>query len=335
MSTNQARFRVATMARVLGVSTSGYYAWRQRPPSARAQADADLTARVRAIHADSRGTYGAPRIHAELAEAGVAVGRKRVARVMRAAGIAGGEPAPRAAHDAPRCTGPAGAGSGRAPLRGGRAESSVGRRHHLRPDAGRLPHLAIVLDVFSRRVVGWAMATHLRTELVVEALEMAVEQRRPEAVVHQAKTAIYSGGVALATTLIVAVVSVVTPQIRDALAKWVLESDAFSERFSTPTPDSAPEHDDGRLGSPAVVLGTPTHNSIDVSWRAVEDAGSYGLNYGPGGRSDIHVNVGRRTAFTVTGLTPETNYYLYVCAHDDIGAGGCSGEYQFTTLAND
>ena len=89
MSANQARFRVATMARVLGVSTSGYYAWRQRPPSARAQADADLTARVRAIHADSRGTYGAPRIHAELTEAGVAVGRKRVARVMRAAGIAG------------------------------------------------------------------------------------------------------------------------------------------------------------------------------------------------------------------------------------------------------
>ena len=84
MSTNQARFRVATMARVLGVSTSGYYAWRQRPPSARAQADADLTARVRAIHTDSRGTYGAPRVHAELAEAGVAVGRKRVARVMRA-----------------------------------------------------------------------------------------------------------------------------------------------------------------------------------------------------------------------------------------------------------
>ena len=68
---------------------AGYYAWRQRPPSARAQSDADLTARVRAIHADSRGTYGAPRIHAELAEAGVAVGRKRVARVMREAGIAG------------------------------------------------------------------------------------------------------------------------------------------------------------------------------------------------------------------------------------------------------
>ena len=89
MSANQGRFRVATMARVLGVSPSGYYAWRQRPPSARAQADAELTARVQEIHAGSRGTYGASRIHAELVEAGVAVGRKRVARVMREAGIAG------------------------------------------------------------------------------------------------------------------------------------------------------------------------------------------------------------------------------------------------------
>ena len=150
----------------------------------------------------------------------------------------------------------------------------------------------------------------------------------------EAKTAIYSGCVALATTLIITVVSVVTPQIRDALAKWILKSDEFSERFEPPTPDSAPEHDDGRLDSPAVVLGTPTHNSIDVSWRAVEDAGSYALNYySSGDRDNIHVNVSRRTAFTVTGLTPGTNYYLNVCAHDDIGAGGCSGEYQFTTRA--
>ena len=159
----------------------------------------------------------------------------------------------------------------------------------------------------------------------------------------EAKTAIYSGGVALATTLIITVVSIVTPQIRDALATWVLESDAFSERLDdafserldTSTVNSAPEHDDGRLGSPAVVPGTLTHNSIYVSWRAVENAGSYALNYSSGGRDNIHVNVGRRTAFTVTGLTPETNYYLNVCAHDDIGAGGCSGEYLFTTLAND
>ena len=89
MSANQARFRVATMARVLGVSPSGYYAWRRRPPSARARADAELRARVQAIHGRSRGTYGAPRIHAELTEGGVAVSRKRVARVMRSVGVAG------------------------------------------------------------------------------------------------------------------------------------------------------------------------------------------------------------------------------------------------------
>ena len=164
MSTNQARFRVATMARVLGVSTSGYYAWRQRPPSVRAQADADLTVRVRAIHDDSRGTYGAPRIHAELAEAGVAVGRKRVARVMRSAGIAGVS-----RRRGPRTT--------RRDVQARPAPDRVER--HFAADAPNrlwvadityvptlvgflylgilylgILYLGIVLDVFSRRVVG-------------------------------------------------------------------------------------------------------------------------------------------------------------------------------------
>ena len=89
MRANQARFSIAAMARVLGVSPSGYYAWRQRPPSARARSDGALRTRVQAIHTRSRGTYGAPRIHAELAAGGVAASRKRVARVMRSAGIAG------------------------------------------------------------------------------------------------------------------------------------------------------------------------------------------------------------------------------------------------------
>ena len=77
------------MCRVLEVSTSGYYAWCKRSPSARAQADAKLTSRMNAIHERSRGTYGAPRIHAELEAEGIQVGRKRVARLMRAAGLAG------------------------------------------------------------------------------------------------------------------------------------------------------------------------------------------------------------------------------------------------------
>ena len=185
MSANQGRFRVAMMARVLGVSPSGYYAWRQRRPSARAQADAELTDRVRAIHARSRGTYGAPRIHAELAEDGVAVGRKRVARLMRTAGIAGVS-----RRRGPRTT--------RRDVQARPAPDRVERRFeadapnrlwvaditYIPTLAAGFLYLAIVLDVFSRRIIGWAMAAHQRTELVIEALEMAIEQRRPEAVVH-------------------------------------------------------------------------------------------------------------------------------------------------------
>src|SRR6266446_3950800 len=89
MSANQAFFPIATMGRVLGVSTAGYYAWRSRLPSARAIADDALLRRLRTIHAVSRGTYGAPRVHAELRAEGRAVGKKRIARLMRAAGIVG------------------------------------------------------------------------------------------------------------------------------------------------------------------------------------------------------------------------------------------------------
>jgi putative transposase len=89
MSANQALFPIATMARVLGVSTAGYYAWRSRPPSARCIADDALLKQVRTIHAVSRGTYGAPRVHAELRAEGRAVGTKRIARLMRVAGIIG------------------------------------------------------------------------------------------------------------------------------------------------------------------------------------------------------------------------------------------------------
>jgi len=89
MSAHQAMYPIRTMARVLKVSASGYYAWRSRPASARATADADLTRHIRTIHAGSQGTYGAPRVHAELKADGLSVGRKRIARLMRAAGIAG------------------------------------------------------------------------------------------------------------------------------------------------------------------------------------------------------------------------------------------------------
>jgi transposase InsO family protein len=92
MKANQAVFPIATMARVLGVSTAGYYAWLRREPSPRAVANAALLKRIRTVHAISRGTYGAPRVHAELSAAGEKIGRKRVARLMRTARISGGQP---------------------------------------------------------------------------------------------------------------------------------------------------------------------------------------------------------------------------------------------------
>ena len=89
MSENQAEHDIGTMCRVLEISRSGYYAWKGRGVSKRAVSDAALLARIRSIHEDSRGTYGAPRIHAELKDAGIFVGRRRVARLMREAGLVG------------------------------------------------------------------------------------------------------------------------------------------------------------------------------------------------------------------------------------------------------
>jgi putative transposase len=175
---------IATMCRVLEVSTSGYYAWRKRPLSARARADAELSLRIKAIHQRSRGTYGAPRIHAELSAQGTQVGRKRIARLLEAVGLFGVSRRKwvtttvrdRAARPAP---------------------DLVERNFvAVRPDAlwvadityiptwAGFLYLAVVLDAFSRRIVGWAMATHLRTELVLEALNLALWQRRPKDVIH-------------------------------------------------------------------------------------------------------------------------------------------------------
>jgi putative transposase len=89
VSENQAAYPIATMCRLLGVSSSGYYAWAKREASQRARSDAILLAEIRAAHAASRGTYGAPRIHAELAAKGIRVGRKRIARLMSQAGLVG------------------------------------------------------------------------------------------------------------------------------------------------------------------------------------------------------------------------------------------------------
>lgn len=173
---------VSLLTRVLGVSRAGYYAWQRRPPSPRARQDSALTKRITEIHEETDGIYGAPRIHAELAdEDGVHVGRKRVARLMRTAGIAGvSRRRFRVGTTSP---------GGEAPA----APDLVERRFTAeRPnqlwfaDITYVPtwqgwlYLAAVVDACSRYCVGWSMRDDLKADLVYDALGMAVTRRRPE-----------------------------------------------------------------------------------------------------------------------------------------------------------
>lgn len=172
------------MCRLLGVSSSGYYAWVGRGPSKRAIEDASLTERISEIHAWSRGTYGAPRIHAELVDRGVRVGRNRVARLMRLAGIQG-VTRRRSVFTTRRDS-----NSRPAPDLVDRDFSADGPDQLWVSDITYVPtgegflYLAVVLDAWSRRIVGWAIESHLRTELVLAALNMALQQRRPSSVIH-------------------------------------------------------------------------------------------------------------------------------------------------------
>ena len=184
MKANQADHPITMMASLLGVSTSGYYAWLARPECDRRQRDRELTALIEDIHHDSRGTYGVPRVHAELRFRGERVGRKRVARLMRQAGLAGvtrrrkhlttrRNRADGAAHDLLE-----------------RNFSADGPDCKWVADITYVPtwagfsYLAIVLDVWSRRIVGWAVADTLHTQVVLDALNMAIWRRRPADVIH-------------------------------------------------------------------------------------------------------------------------------------------------------
>ena len=184
MTANQVTYPIATLCRVLGVSRSGYHAWRRRGPSARAQRDAVLRVEIEASHARSRATYGAPRILVDLQEAGLRVGRKRVARLMRAAGLRGVSHRRGVRTTIQRREAPA------APDHVQRDFTAAAPNQLWVADITYIPtwagflFLAIVLDVYSRRVIGWAMATQLGTELVLDALNMALTQRRPVGVIH-------------------------------------------------------------------------------------------------------------------------------------------------------
>jgi putative transposase len=172
------------MCRVLRVSPSGFYAWRQRTPSKRTQRDAALTTQIRQFHARSDGTYGAPRIHEDLRAAGERVSRKRVARLMREVQLVGvsrrkGVRTTRRARDGHA-----------APDLVQRDFTATAPNQLWVADITYVPtwtgflFLAIVLDAWSRRIVGWAMASHLKTSLVLDALNMALTQRRPRGVIH-------------------------------------------------------------------------------------------------------------------------------------------------------
>lgn len=175
----KAIYPVSLLCRILKVSRSGYYAWRSRPPSRRSAEDRSLTERIREAYERSRRTYGYPRVHAELNALGVRCGRRRVARLMRENGLRGRMRGKRRS-------------TTRRDVKAAAAPDLVDRRF-LAADPDRLwladitylptrqgfLYLAFILDACSRRVVGWAMANHLRAELVTKALEMALWRRDP------------------------------------------------------------------------------------------------------------------------------------------------------------
>ncbi len=184
MTANQATYPIQLMSKVLGVSRSGFYGHQNRKPCARDEADKGLMKRIVQIHTASKQTYGAPRIHAELADVGIHVGRKRVERLMKAQGLKG--------------------------VSRRRFVTTTTRDERVRPandlvdrnfyadrpnilwvaDITYVPtwvgflYLAVVLDAFSRRIVGWAMGNSLEAQLVLDALNMALGQRKPSGVIH-------------------------------------------------------------------------------------------------------------------------------------------------------
>lgn len=182
----RAIYPVSLLWRVLKVSRSGYYAWKERPQSRRSVEDASLSAKIREIHERSRRTYGYPRVHAELRSLGVKCGRRRVARLMREASLSG-------------CMRGRKRSTTRRDERGAAPTPDLVERRFLAAAPDRLwladityvptregfLYLAFILDACTRRLVGWSMANHLRAELVVDALQMALWRRgSPSGVIH-------------------------------------------------------------------------------------------------------------------------------------------------------
>jgi len=181
---NQATYPVRRMCGLLGVSPGGYYMWLSRSPSARERADRVLRDRIVDIHSRSRGTYGAPRIWAELSFEGACVGRKRVAHLMRQARIQGVHRRRRVITTSQNPERVAAADLVRREFTADRRDQLwVADITYIPTQAGFL-YLAAVIDVWSRRVVGWSMRNNMATPLVTDALDMAITTRRPDRVIH-------------------------------------------------------------------------------------------------------------------------------------------------------
>lgn len=180
IAAEKSRFPVAVLCRVLRVNRTAFHNWERRAPSDRALTDAWLTEKIRRIHEQSRGVYGAPRVHAELRlEHEIHVSRKRVARLMKAADITGVRPRKRfkTTIRIPGIT-PATDLVERQFKPDRQNVLWVADITYLRTGEGWL-YLAAVQDAYSRQIVGWSMATHMRASLVVDALQMALARRRP------------------------------------------------------------------------------------------------------------------------------------------------------------
>lgn len=184
MKANQAFYPIRVMCRVLGLSSSGYYAWLNRPLSDRARRDRELEARIVKIWKENREVYGRPRIHEDLKAQGERVAGKRVARLMKKLEIVGASrrkgtfttQRDRDARPAPDLVD--------RNFTADRPDQLWVADITYVPTWSGFLYLAVVMDAWSRRIVGWAMATHLRADLVLAALNMALEQRKPDAVIH-------------------------------------------------------------------------------------------------------------------------------------------------------
>ncbi len=179
ISEQKVAFSIVVMCRVFEVSTSGYHAWRRRPVAERVRRDAELAEHVRAAHEDSKGRYGSPRVHAELRAGGHRVGRKRVARLMKHAGLAGRRPRRFVATTDSKHAFPI------APNVLERDFTATAPNQAWVTDITFVPtqegwlYLAAILDLFSRRVVGWATSANVDRHLALDALNNALRARRP------------------------------------------------------------------------------------------------------------------------------------------------------------